>query len=117
VAFLCVFPSDTEAPLVKRRAVQEWFLSERGEELTPIEVQDPPAPEPMMEIPPHNGIGDPEDSLQNVLHLIAKPPKRDFKKFMVLDRKILRFEAHMCVAPRWPPDRLTAPPAPPAPAH
>lgn len=77
------------------RFTTEWFASERGEDLIPIEVQDPPPPEPMMEVPPHNGIGDPEDSLQNVLHLIAKPPKRDFKKFMELDRKILRFEAHM----------------------
>jgi len=49
----------------------------------------------MMEVPPHNGIGEPEDSLQNVLHLIPKAQKKDFKKFMLQDRKILRFQAHM----------------------
>merc|ERR1719387_1099794 len=48
-----------------------------------------------MEVPPHNGIGEPEDSLQNVLYLIPKAQKKDFKKFMLQDRKILRFQAHM----------------------
>ena len=73
----------------------DWFASERGVALTPIDVSDPPPPEAMMEVPPHNGIGEPEDSLQNVLHLIPKAQKKDFKKFMLQDRKILRFQAHM----------------------
>lgn len=84
----------------------EWFQANRGIDLTPIEVDDPPAPEPMMEVPPHNGIGDPNDSLQNVLHLIAKPPKKDFVKFMQCDRKILRFEAHMVTDKPEDVDRL-----------
>ena len=84
----------------------EWFKANRGIDLTPIEVDDPPAPEPMMEVPPHNGIGDPNDSLQNVLHLIAKPPKKDFVKFMQCDRKILRFEAHMVTDKPEDVDRL-----------
>eukprot|EP01050_Picozoa_sp_SAG11_P024075 SAG11_NODE_5027_length_1686_cov_3.250788_1_plen_287_part_00 len=73
----------------------DWFASAKGIELAPIDVSDPPPPEPMMEVPPHNGIGEPEDSLQNVLHLIPKAQKKDFKKFMLQDRKILRFQAHM----------------------
>merc|ERR1712159_79293 len=70
-----------------------WFKENKGVDLVPMDVDDPPPPEPMMEVPPHNGYGDPEDSLQNVLHLIAKPPKKDFHKFMDNDRKILRFQA------------------------
>lgn len=41
-------------------------------------------------IPPHNGIGTEEDSLQNVLKLIPKPPKKDFKSLMY-NTTILKF--------------------------
>ena len=37
---------------------------------------------PEMIIPPHNGFGNEEDSLQNVLKLIPKPPKKDFYNLM-----------------------------------
>ncbi len=39
-------------------------------------------PRPEMIIPPHNGFGNEEDSLQNVLKLIPKPPKKDFYNLM-----------------------------------
>jgi len=58
--------------------------------------------ETMMEIPPHGGhatvnsIGEPEDSLQNCLHLVAKAPKgprQDLSRFMSYEGDTLRFEA------------------------
>ena len=39
------------------------------------------------------GIGSDEDSLQNVLRLQPKPPRKDFNKFVVNDGKVLRFSA------------------------
>lgn len=33
-------------------------------------------------IPPHNGIGDEEDSLGYIYRLIPKPPKKDFFKWV-----------------------------------
>jgi len=51
-------------------------------------------------IPPSNGFGSDEDSLGNCISLIPKPPKRDFVRFMELDRagldaKVLRFLARL----------------------
>ena len=51
-------------------------------------------------IPPSNGFGADEDSLGNCLSLIPKPPKRDFARFMELDRSgldghVLRFLARL----------------------
>jgi hypothetical protein len=37
---------------------------------------------PELIIPPHNGFGNEEDSLQNVLRLVPKPPKKDFYNLM-----------------------------------
>eukprot|EP00792_Barthelona_sp_PAP020_P006588 TRINITY_DN3031_c0_g1_i1.p1 TRINITY_DN3031_c0_g1~~TRINITY_DN3031_c0_g1_i1.p1 ORF type:complete len:522 (+),score=173.25 TRINITY_DN3031_c0_g1_i1:274-1839(+) len=56
-------------------------------------------------IPPHQGIGTEEDSLQNVNHLIPKPPKRDFVKFLKMDGKILRFKAKIQNAKGFNKDR------------
>jgi hypothetical protein len=43
-------------------------------------------------IPPHNGIGDEEDSLGYIYRLIPKPPKKDFFKWV--DNQVnLRFYA------------------------
>lgn len=39
-------------------------------------------PRPELIIPPHNGFGNEEDSLQNVLRLVPKPPKKDFYSLM-----------------------------------
>ncbi|CAH1368316.1 hypothetical protein MTP99_009686 [Tenebrio molitor] len=52
------------------------------------------------ELPPWNGYGSFEDSAQNCITVEPKPPHRDFKKFLNLDRigldsHILRFEAKM----------------------
>lgn len=52
-----------------------------------------PVPHPKMEIPPYNGYGSLEDSLQNCLYLIPEPPKKDYIKLMENEHKILRYEA------------------------
>jgi hypothetical protein len=45
-------------------------------------------------IPPHNGIGDEEDSLGYIYRLIPKPPKKDFFKWV--DNQVdLRFLAKL----------------------
>ena len=51
-------------------------------------------------VPPHNGFGSDEDSLGNCLSLLPKPPKRDFSRFMALDKAgydthVLRFLARL----------------------
>jgi hypothetical protein len=45
-------------------------------------------------IPPHNGIGDEEDSLGYIYRLIPKPPRKDFFKWV--DNQVdLRFLAKL----------------------
>lgn len=48
-------------------------------ELSPIDVSEPAAARPEVQVPPYTGIGvgSPEDSIQNCLRLIPKPPKKD----------------------------------------
>lgn len=50
---------------------------------------------PKMEIPPYNGYGSMEDSMQSCLSLVPQPPKKDFIKMLENDGKVLRFEAIM----------------------
>lgn len=45
--------------------------------------------------PPHNGVGQEEDSLANCLHLVPKAAKKDINKLMAEDGKTIRFEAVM----------------------
>jgi len=59
----------------------ENFLSSKG------------TPHAKMEIPPYNGYGSLEDSLQNCLYLVPEPPKKDYIKLMENEHKILRYEA------------------------
>lgn len=47
-----------------------------------------------VQIPPHNGYGNEEDSMQNVLHLIPKPPKKEIKSDED-EKKIVRFMAKL----------------------
>ena len=53
---------------------------------------------PQQELPPYNGFGSLEDSLQSCLSLVPQPPKKDFIKMLENDHKILRFEAVMVSA-------------------
>eukprot|EP00966_Prymnesium_polylepis_P111832 2587330-Prymnesium_polylepis.1 len=50
---------------------------------------------PQMLIPPHVAPGAEEDSLGSFLYLIPKVPKKNFRRMMENDRKILRFMARL----------------------
>lgn len=53
------------------------------------ELWQEPAPVlPRMELPPHNGFGSEEDSLQNCISLIPKAPYKDFNKMLDMDGKV-----------------------------
>ncbi len=78
---------------------REWYESQ-GIDLGDGLVMDLPAKViPSREPPPHGlgggglGIGSEEDSLGSCKYLLPKPPKRDIKKLLDFDRKILRFAA------------------------
>jgi len=82
----------------------EYYKTKYGiEEQKPIEYKDLPKPKKDREMPPYNGFGSEEDSLCNCLSLIAKPPRRDFIKFMEKDRhgldsNVIRFVAKLDTA-------------------
>jgi hypothetical protein len=65
-------------------------------DFTPLkeeQVFEPKSQYPRMEIPPYNGYGTLEDSLQNCLYLVPEPPKKDYIKLMENEHKVLRYEA------------------------
>ncbi|XP_032362525.1 EF-hand domain-containing protein 1 isoform X1 [Etheostoma spectabile] len=47
------------------------------------------------EVPPYNGFGSLEDSLQNCLYLIPEPPKKNVLKMQENDHKVLRYCARL----------------------
>lgn len=61
----------------------------------PVDVEQRLRELSKMEIPPYNGFGSLEDSLQSCLSLIPQPPKKDFIKMLENDGKQLRFECVM----------------------
>lgn len=46
-------------------------------------------------VPPYNGFGSLEDSLQNCLRLIPEPPKVNVVKMLENDHKVLRYSARL----------------------
>jgi len=71
-----------------------WYQDNLGfaeDELAPIDVREPIIPKPRPALPAYNGYGTIEDSLQNCLSLMPKPPRRDLHKLMNKDKIILRF--------------------------
>lgn len=60
-----------------------------------LDVDEKPKPEPTKKIPPHDGIGSLEDSLQNTLTFLPKPPKKDVVKQILNANKYLRYEMKM----------------------
>lgn len=60
----------------------------------PVEF-DEKVERPQMKIPPHVAPGSEEDSLGSFLYLIPKVPKKNFRRMMENDRKILRFLARL----------------------
>lgn len=68
---------------------QDYMKQHLNREMTlyePVtqEVQD----EPQLEIPPHNGFGDEEDSRANCFRLILKPPKQDPRRLLLEETKL-----------------------------
>lgn len=52
----------------------------------------------MQVIPPYNGFGIPEDSLQNCLSLFPKPPRKDIIKMLENNLKVLRYQVALVSA-------------------
>ncbi|KAM7367805.1 hypothetical protein PAMP_014080 [Pampus punctatissimus] len=63
--------------------------------MKPIEVPKKVLQGRKKEVPPYNGFGSLEDSLQNCLSLIPKPPKKNVQKMLENDHKVLRYSARL----------------------
>ncbi|KAL4458717.1 hypothetical protein ABPG75_013582 [Micractinium tetrahymenae] len=77
-------------------ATRQWYTDRLGfspEQLAPIDITEPAPQRRTPALPPHNGIGSPEDSMQNCLKLVPKPPKKDQFRWQSLDKIVLRYEA------------------------
>ncbi|XP_032998581.1 EF-hand domain-containing protein 1 isoform X1 [Lacerta agilis] len=61
----------------------------------PVDVRKPPPEEVKQEIPPYNGYGFLEDSLQNCFSLIPQAPKKNVLKMLENDRKVLRYAVRL----------------------
>lgn len=60
-------------------------------EFPQVKIEQPKAEVAQVQPPPYTGYGTEEDSLGSFLHLVPKPPKKNFKKLMEDDKKTLRF--------------------------
>ncbi|XP_008498041.2 EF-hand domain-containing protein 1 [Calypte anna] len=58
----------------------------------PVEIKKKPPEEVPQVIPPYNGFGFLEDSLQNCFSLFPKPPKKDIVKMLENAHKVLRYQ-------------------------
>ncbi|XP_066554744.1 EF-hand domain-containing protein 1 isoform X1 [Amia ocellicauda] len=75
---------------------RHYYQEQLGEtHPAPLEVNKTQGEEAKMDIPPYNGFGSLEDSLQNCLSLIPEPPKKDLIKMLENDHKVLRYEARL----------------------
>eukprot|EP00887_Chlorella_sp_A99_P006482 scaffold3.g6482.t1 len=80
---------------------RKWYQASREhmgsspEELAPVDVSVPRAPLPVPALPPWNGYGTLEDSLQNCVKLCPSPPKRDLYKLMNKEKIVLRFSCRL----------------------
>ncbi|XP_059322408.1 EF-hand domain-containing family member C2 [Ammospiza nelsoni] len=69
-------------------------------DFTPIEYKTPPPPKPEKIIPPYNGFGSEEDSLNSCKGVVIQTPHKDYRQFLVKDRYgmdsfILRYAAKL----------------------
>lgn len=78
---------------------KSYYQTKYGvQDFTPIPFPEEAKPAASQEIPPYNGYGAEEDSLQNCVSLIPKPPKKDLTKFfdketIGIENEVLRFSA------------------------
>ncbi|NXU11158.1 EFHC1 protein, partial [Pardalotus punctatus] len=72
---------------------QDFYREKYGiTDFQPVDINKKPTEKVAQVIPPHNGFGIPEDSLQNCLSLIPKPPRKDIIKMLENNLKILRYQ-------------------------
>ncbi|NWV31567.1 EFHC1 protein, partial [Grantiella picta] len=72
---------------------QDFYREKYGiTDFQPVDVNKKPTEKVAQVIPPHNGFGVPEDSLQNCLSLIPKPPRKDIIKMLENNLKVLRYQ-------------------------
>lgn len=77
---------------------RNWYKETFGmteDEWTPIDIKEETTELRTPSLPPHNGFGSREDTKQNCVMLIPKPPKKDFLKLMNKDSIVLRFAAKL----------------------
>ena len=75
---------------------RDYYEKVYGVTFEDIPVQfDENVERPQIRIPPHVAPGAEEDSLGSFLYLIPKVPKKNFRRMMENDRKILRFMARL----------------------
>ncbi|XP_035221808.1 EF-hand domain-containing protein 1-like isoform X2 [Stegodyphus dumicola] len=75
---------------------RQYYKTHYGvEDMESIAVAEKPKPQPPTIFPPHTGIGTWDDSLQNCLHIIPKPVKKDLLKELHFDGITLRFKARL----------------------
>lgn len=65
------------------------------EQKPPMDISEPSAPLPEHQVPPHDGLGSLEDSLQNTLTFMPKRPKKNVIRQLVNANKNLRYEMVM----------------------
>lgn len=62
------------------------------EQKPPIQIDDEEEPKRDPPVPPHDGLGGLEDSLQNTLSFLPKPPKKDVIRQIANANKNLRYK-------------------------
>ncbi|XP_053564897.1 EF-hand domain-containing protein 1 isoform X2 [Bombina bombina] len=73
---------------------QDYYRDNLGTtDFHPVDVKKKIEEEAAQELPPYNGFGLLEDSIQNCLMLVPKPPKKDVIKMLENDHKVLRYAA------------------------
>eukprot|EP00928_Gymnodinium_smaydae_P024383 TRINITY_DN1973_c0_g4_i1.p1 TRINITY_DN1973_c0_g4~~TRINITY_DN1973_c0_g4_i1.p1 ORF type:complete len:749 (+),score=176.38 TRINITY_DN1973_c0_g4_i1:99-2345(+) len=86
---------------------RQYFRDVLSRELEPPkEVQLPDRAVPRAKTPPYTGYGSWDDSMGSVLHLIPKPPKKDYNKLFYHEGKIMRFTARFAKPKPEDVDRL-----------
>lgn len=75
---------------------KKWYTTKGGRDemdFAPLDISEEPENVPETSLPEYNGFGSLEDTQQNCVSLIPKPPKKDFHKLMYNEKKVLRFVA------------------------
>ncbi|XP_060640731.2 EF-hand domain-containing protein 1 isoform X1 [Anolis sagrei] len=61
----------------------------------PVDIKKQPPEEIKQVIPPYNGYGFLEDSLQNCFSLVPQPPRKNIIRMLENDRKVLRYAVRL----------------------